>query len=450
MNAWLLRIGLTDATAAASYNFWNRESSNIIDEDQTIASTMGEDPSVTIDVLDRDAVMTIKLSFDKMTTTHRILNSCPLSNLLHNQRYLQQLNVEVSSAELVLALIGGTEQTILDSDELQRSVGYFAETTDAPVHFKICILIHFFRYNDTNEQQLTISHRNITVATLLGQIEHDDDEKYLASHETKIVFAENTNLSRISETTFILAKEDHTCLVSIDRSRENGERVQNHRYLLSATIGDIHKQNRSLDQFRSLLYGGDFVPSQDTRLISFLPITTESIAFMLIPDNLPVSVTITSDKQETSIQLQCASSIRIGRLTEIVCRIWKLNQRFYGLFHIDDYQVDDDFTLEEIDDSANEFQLKLVCNADLACSVTYKDRTVHLPTSNEVIALTVLQEALQKFGMSLSELEMFELHVLDDTECSISIDPELSVEIIRSDLPGEPTLIPFQLQRKED
>ena len=456
MNTWLPSIGLTDATTGC--NFWHRESSNIIDEDQTIASTMDdENSSTTIDVLDVDAVTTIELSYDKKTMTHRILKSCPVTNLLHNQRYLQQLDVEVSSAELVLALTGETEQTILDNDALQRSVRYFAETTNVPLHFKICVCIHIFRYNDPKEQQLTISHRNITVATLLSKIKCDEDYKYLASSETNMVLSENTNLSRISGTTFILGKEDQTCLVSIERSRDsatqttaNGQRLTNQRYLLSATMADIYKQNRMNDDDQFLLFENDFVPSGELCLSSFLPITSESIEFVLITRNLPTCVIITRDEDETPIQFHCESTISIDRIREMICHWWKLNQRFYRLFLTNGKEIDDDFTLKEIDDSVTDFQLKLLCIAQLKCSITYQKQTVVIPTADDILASVVLQEALEKLGISTSEMDTFELNFVYDPQCPRSIELDLSIEDICSDLPKDSKLIPFQLERKED
>ena len=57
-----------------------------------------------------------------------------------------------------------------------------------------------------------------------------------------------------------------TCIVSIKMSNElqlieiNDENDQNQRFLTSATISDVYKQNKIDTEHQFLLYSNDFVP----------------------------------------------------------------------------------------------------------------------------------------------------------------------------------------------
>ncbi|CAF4096004.1 unnamed protein product, partial [Rotaria sordida] len=79
----------------------------------------------------------------------------------------------------------------------------------------------------------------------------------------------------------------------------------------------------------------------------------------------------TSNEQKASIRFQCESSMSIGRIHEIVCQLWKLNKRFYHLTLDNDSNIDEDYSLDDIGESINNLQLKLIAIADVKCAITY-------------------------------------------------------------------------------
>ncbi|CAF5131309.1 unnamed protein product, partial [Rotaria sp. Silwood1] len=132
---------------------------------------------------------------------------------------------------------------------MENPISHYASMTDKIVHFQICILIQIIEYDNQKEIPIPISHRNITIKELFGMIEiNDTDYKYLASYETKFILSNDITLSTINETKFFLAKENQTCVVSIQQADDvliavDDESMQNQRYLINATMNDVYKQN---------------------------------------------------------------------------------------------------------------------------------------------------------------------------------------------------------------
>ncbi|CAF4338405.1 unnamed protein product, partial [Rotaria sordida] len=167
---------------------------------------------------------------------------------------------------------------------MENSISHYASMTNKQIHFQIIIPIQIIQYDDQKEISISISHRNLTIKQLLEMIEINNSHIYLASYETKMILSENTNLSTINEMKFFLVKEHQTCLVTIKQSNDilvaiNEENMENQRYLIDATIDDIYKQNKSIDQNQYLLYDRDFIPSRETSLDLLLCTSTLSIEF---------------------------------------------------------------------------------------------------------------------------------------------------------------------------
>ncbi|CAF1084372.1 unnamed protein product [Didymodactylos carnosus] len=86
--------------------------------------------------------------------------------------------------------------------------------------------------------------------------------------------------------------------------------------------------------------------------------------------NLPANITVTSDEQQSSVRFHCSSSVSLGRVIQIACQLWKLNKRFYRLTLADDSNVDDDYALDDIDESIDDLQLKLISMANVKCTIS--------------------------------------------------------------------------------
>ncbi|CAF4361490.1 unnamed protein product [Didymodactylos carnosus] len=286
-------------------------------------------------------------------------------------------------------------------------------------------------------------------------IKINDDYIYLASYETKMILSENIKLSTINETKFFLVKEHQTCLISIEQSDDAlvaiiEDNMQNQRYLISAAMNDIYKQNKNIDQDQYLLYDHDFAPSRETSLSSFLSSKTSSIKFNLIYQKLQANVTVTSDEQNSPIVFQCASSMTIGRVHQIVCQLWKLNKQFYRLTLSDDSIIDEEDSLSDTGESINDLQLKLVSTADAKCAITYQDGIITISVTNEILLSSIMEEALEKLLIPLDDIDMYELKVLDDPDSPTTVDLDSSIDEIRSDFHIESARLPFLLEKKEN
>ncbi|KAG0417382.1 hypothetical protein DMUE_6425, partial [Dictyocoela muelleri] len=173
-------------------------------------------------------------------------------------------------------------------------------------------------------------------------------------------------LSITNETTFFLVKECHTCLISIEQpmpqeellvSIDNNNNMKNQRYLIDATIDDIYKQNRDIEQDQDLFFENDFIPSREISLNSFLSETVSSIQFNLIRGKLPANVTVTDEEQHVLIRFQSLSDMSIGRVCDIVCQLSKLDRQFYRLKLANDSNIDADYTLEDASETMDDIQL---------------------------------------------------------------------------------------------
>ncbi|CAF3300655.1 unnamed protein product [Rotaria sp. Silwood2] len=454
ISLWSKILGIKTEIPVDNYYFWNTEQKHIINEDEIISFTLSDAESINVDVLNEESVMDVMLSYDKNIQTIRILNSCPVHSLLSNPDYLKQLDLKISPQECTLVFVSNeSEKQILKDLDMENPISHYASMTDKSVHFQISILIQIIQYDNQKEIPIPISHRNITIKELLGIIEINNDHTYLASYETKIILSENTKLSTINETKFFLIKEHQTCLVSIQQSEDVlmtviEDNIQNQRYLINATINDIYKQNKNIDQNQYLLYDRDFVPSRDTPLSSFLFTKTSPIQFNLIYQKLQANVTVTSDEQKSSIKFQCEPTMTIGRVHQIVCQLWKLKTQLYRLSLLDDSIIDEEYSLDDLGESINDLQLKLISITNIKCEITYQDEILMISTTSETLLSSILKETLEKLLIPLDDIDRFELNLIDDPESPTNVDLDLSIDDIHLDYFTESNIIPFQLQKK--
>ncbi|CAF1559832.1 unnamed protein product, partial [Rotaria sordida] len=138
-------------------------------------------------------------------------------------------------------------------------------------------LVQITKYDDEEQIKVPLLNRNITIEKLLHSTEKSIDVyKYLATNDTKRILDSNEKLSNLNKTKFILVKENEMCLVLIKKSNdlqlihvteEESEKYQ--RFVVSATIADINKENQQDILHQYLLYSNDFVPSTAIQLITF-------------------------------------------------------------------------------------------------------------------------------------------------------------------------------------
>ncbi|CAF1212894.1 unnamed protein product [Rotaria sp. Silwood1] len=456
ISLWSKTLDIKTKTPVDSYFFWNIEQKHIIDENETISYTLGKAESINVDVVDGESVIDIIVSYDKNSQRIHILNSCPVHSILNNPKHLEQLGLKISPQDCTLVFVlNESEKQILEKLDMENPISYYASMTKKPIHFQIAILIQIIQYDNGKGILIPISHRNITMKELLEMIEVKNEFKYLASYEIKMILPENTILSMINETKFFLVKEHQTCLISIQQSEDallavNEENMRNQRYLINATINDIYKQNENIDQNQYLVYARDFVPSRKMPLSLFLSNKNSLIVFNLIYQKLQANVTVTSDEQKSPIEFQCEPNMTIARLHQIICQLWKLNKRLYSVALSDNSIIDEDNTLNDIDESIDDLKLKLISIADLKCAITYRDGTCKISATYETLLSSIMKEALETLLISLEDIDMYELKVLDDPDNPTSVDLESSINDIRTDFHIESDTLPFLLEKKKE
>ncbi|CAF4401058.1 unnamed protein product [Rotaria sp. Silwood2] len=433
MSLWLKILDINAESTVDSYSFWNAQQQQFIDVDQTISSILGQAESITVDVLNGEDIIDVILSYDKNSKTIRILKSSPVDSLLKNPNYINQLGLKISPEDCCLVFLSNEpEKKRLEDSDMKNTISDYASITDKPVHFQISTLVKITSYDNPDEKPIPIPHRDITIKQLLEIIGGNDAHTYLASCESKTVLSEKINLSMINDTKFCLARKHETCLVSIQQPNDAlvavvEESMQNQRYLINATMDDVYKQNKSISEDQYLSYKNDFVASRKTPLNLFLPSKNDTVEFILIYKTLPAHVTVSCDEQTNPIEFSCEPSMCLGHVHETVCELWKLKKELYSLVLVDDSEVDADFKLEEVAESVDDVQLKLISIAGIKCNIIYEDRTFMISTTYETLLSTILEEALEKLAIPKADITMFYLNLLDDPENPTSIDLEFSI-----------------------
>ncbi|CAF4476513.1 unnamed protein product, partial [Rotaria sp. Silwood2] len=366
MSLWLKILDINAESTIDSYSFWNAQQQQVINEDQTISSILGQAESITVDVLNGEDIIDVILSYDKNSKKIRILKSSPVDSLLKNPNYINQLGLKISPEDCCLVFLSNEpEKKSLEDSDMKNTISDYASMTNKPVHFQISTLVKITSYDNPDEKPIPIPHRDITIKQLLEIIGVNDAHTYLASCESKTVLSEKINLSMINDTKFCLAKKHETCLVSIQQPNDAlvavvEESMENQRYLINATMDDVYKQNKSISEGQYLSYKNDFVASRKTPLNLFLPSKNDTVEFILIYKKLPAHVTVSCDEQTNQIEFSCEPSMCLGRVHEIVCQLWKLKKAFSSLTLADDSDVDVKFKLEEVAESVDDVQLKLI------------------------------------------------------------------------------------------
>ncbi len=369
--------------------------------------------------------------------------------LLNNKQLFEKLNLKISPQNCVL-ILGESKDRILMQDDMRHPVSHYSSTDVPSVCFRIMMLITILKYDDQTQLQIPIWNRDLTVDKLLEMTGLDIGiYKYLASNETYEMISNNQNLSTLNIANFILAKENETCVIRIEQVQEiklidieNDEMIG--RYVVCATIADICKRNNIDMNHQHLLYSDDFVPGMNTLLASF---QAEILHFKLIDNKLPVTITITNDEEKQTITFNCSISMTIKRLCQIACQLLGVNIRYYGLMD-GECELDDSMSLDDIDSSKIDYELKMNCTATLKSRITYEDQTVTLPCDDITLLSTILEEVSGRFHIPESHHRMYEFIVMDDGQTQIDLDT--SIGDARSLFPEGTALIPLQLRKTNE
>jgi len=319
-------------------------------------------------------------------------------------------------------------------------VDEYLAVDNQPIHIRISTLIQIIKNDDKKQLKIPVSNQNTTIEQILQLTNMSIDiYKYLASNITKYVLANNKNISNLNETCIVSIKlSNELQLIDIDDANN-----QNQRFIISATISDVYKQNKIDIEHQFFLYSNDFVPSLDIPLCSFL--ITSPIKFTIIENNLPITITIIND--EHSFKFNCSRSMKVKRLFEIGCQLFNIKTNYYQLMYSDFVMDDDDMSLEDIDSSMTEAEFKLVCKATLNSSIKYLDQTIVFPCVNETELLEIVKEAFTKLQIPHEDIDMYQLIALDEGETQLEFDT--TMDDVLGLFPSGITTIPFELKKKD-
>ncbi|CAF4394047.1 unnamed protein product [Rotaria sp. Silwood2] len=378
INLWLKTLSHINEPSVNDYAFFIREKKIIIDDNQILSSITDQTESIIIDIINRNSLSKVILTFETNNQTISVLKSMKISSLLNNKNILKQLNLtDISSDDCILVLKEANE-IILTKDDLEKSISTYSTVENELIHFQISISVQITKYDDKKQIKIPLSNRDTTIEQLLNSTGKSIDVyKYLTTNDTKRIINSNEKVSNLNKTKFILVKENETCLVCIKKSNNlqqvdnnEEENEKNQRFTIFATIADINNENQEDILHKYLMYSNDFVPSKNTQLISFQ--SESPIQFTMINQNLPVTVTIQNKEINKSIQFNCENSITVQRLCEIACQLCCLNNKYYCLSMDDDTELTDStLSLKDItDENATEISFKLVSTASLYCSIS--------------------------------------------------------------------------------
>ncbi|CAF4842456.1 unnamed protein product, partial [Rotaria sp. Silwood1] len=445
INLWLKTLSHIIDSSINDYAFLMRAKNIIINDNQTISSTIDQTTSMTIDVINRNTIIEVNFTYEANNQSIYALKSMKISSLLNL--------IDFYSDDCLLRMKEINEQ-ILTEDDLQKSIDTYSTIENQSIHFQILNSVQIIKYDDKEQIKIPLSNRNITIQQLLNLTGKSIDiYKYLATNDTKKIINPNEKLSNLNQTKFILVKENETCLVSIKKSddlqliynneeQEQEKNKQYQRFTISATIADINKENQLDILHQYLLCSNDFVPSTDIQLLSF---QFESlIQFTVIDQNLPVLVIIQNDKENKSIQFNCRLSITIKRLCEIVCQLFNINDKDFYLNMNDITLNDDDISLEDIDKNMTQIQFQMISKTTIYCSIMYSNQNITLPCNDDTSIMAIVKEIFQKLHISENDMNMYELIALNDDQTQISFD--LSIDDIRQLFPIDSTTVSLQLK----
>ncbi|CAF1513265.1 unnamed protein product [Adineta ricciae] len=455
VNEWLKRF--TDITDPPSeYAFLSREQQIILDDEQSISSTIEQLQPTIIDGISRNSTTKVTFTYENNSVSINTLKSSRISHLLNNENLLRRLNlIDISPNDCVLVL-GETNEQVLSQEDIRQPLTAYLSAEDRSVHFRISIMIQILRYDNSEPSSLLLPSRNVTMEHIFQSIDNVPANvyKYLASNSTKKIIDNCEKLSNLHETKFLLVKENETCFISVKKSKTNQlldlddeQNAIHQRFTIYAQIRDIYQENQLDIDRQYCLYSNDFVPSIDTQLFLF-PRSNSTIEFALFDQNLPFKVTIQNKENQQTIQFHCSLTINVGRLQSIACQLFTLNGKYYVLKESGCTLDDEDITLNEINSAVKEIELQLEPKPTIHSSIKFGERIIELPCSSDTLVEVIIKEALDHFHVCQEDYPIYELFALTDDGES-QMDDTYSIENIYELFPSRPTTIPFELKRKQ-
>ena len=426
--------------------FWNRNNQSILDKHQSISITLAESTALAIDGIADEDVIEIILSYDQDQQKIRVPKSISASYLLHNPHYLQKLNVKIDPTSSSLLLIKETEERILSTEDLQQSISSYSIMNQQILHFHICTCIELVSLDHQRTLQIPIPHRNLTVQQFLQSQSVNKSDHYLALVDTNMILPKEKNLSDINQTKFILMASNQICSVSIEETENllilTDDEILVQQYSIHATIANIYKQNISYINDQSLLYENDFIPSLDLSLTSFLA-GTSPLRFQLTHQKYPVTMIVTNEEEEISVQFHCLLSIATKRVRQIACRLLHLNEIYSRLTHGNGSDIAENYSFNQ----QEAFRLKLRLVEGIHCRMIYEGKTAVISSNNETLASTILKEGLKEFSILKEDFQMYRLIIINDERRSSNVDLDLQLKDVQSRFFKDRKIVSFELQK---
>ncbi|CAF1640731.1 unnamed protein product, partial [Didymodactylos carnosus] len=185
INHWLKTMAEIIDSPVDDYVHVEQEHKTIVDDNQSISSSIYPLTSATFDGISRDNTTKVIFSFESHSQSICALKSISIYRLLNNEYLLQNLHVNVSPDEYILVSEESNDQ-ILTQDDTQHPLSNYCLVDNQPIHFRISILIQILKYDDKQQLKIPISNRNTTIEELLQLSKmRVDIYKYLASNITK-------------------------------------------------------------------------------------------------------------------------------------------------------------------------------------------------------------------------------------------------------------------------
>jgi hypothetical protein len=422
---WLKHLSQTNNLSIDDYSFFFPKQQIILEKSQTIGSTIDSTQSYTLDVISQRIITSVTLSYENNSQSLQVFKSMKIITLLRNHNLRRTLDIVDTALEnytMILEKTGG--HITISKDEMQQSIDTYCTTENESLHFRLFIPTSITIYHNQEEFPILLSTRNITVYKLLQLADKSaNTRRRLALKGTKRVLNNNEVVSNLCGNEFILVDKKDICNVCVDSS----ETMTDQCFINHATIADVCKEQQINLENRYLLYSNEIVPSAATPLTYFLSETP--IRFTITQTSLTVTVIVTNDQQQKSIQFNCADSVTVKRLCSISCHLLGVPEPTAKLLLADATEVDNDLSLMDIDEQMTDIRFQLISPPCLSCSITCSDHTIVLPCQPDQLISSLISEMFEKLSISCDQMDTYDLFALDDKETSLDFD--ISIDDIK-------------------
>lgn len=382
-----------------------------------------------------------------------VLKTTKIKQLLKNANLSTKLNLNRDSLHDYVLARGKNPDQRLSNEDTHKSIGEFLTDQEQLIEFHIALLVHISTLsNHEKPEEVPLFTGKITIEELFQLFKGSErGYKNLASCQTKKIIDFHQSLSNVSETRFLLVKEDQSCCIHIRRSTkdqsisiDDDERIIKESFVFTATVGDIYKSMHINDQNKYLLLEKNFLPSLETPLSLF--ISTSPIEFDLSDEKLPIHITVKNSTDEQTINYHSLITTQFDRLCSIACRLMNLNEKFYQLKYNEIALSDGKMSLEDLDIPSNEVRFELICISPLKASIKFQQTNIFIPCTEETLVSELVEEALLKLKLSKSDSHQFDLLALDVEKTQIDMD--YKIEDVCILFPGNTGTLELEIRKK--